>query len=426
MLPITLFRENPEIIRKDLEKRNDTEKLAWVDRVIELDKRQRELIKEIDSLRHKRNKLSSEINAAKKEGKSISAIVQQAKELPSKIKAAEQELDSVKKELKEKLMRIPNILHSSVPVGKDDSENEVIKKFLEPTKPGFQLKLHSQVIEDLDGGNFKKAAEVSGAGFYYLFSDFALLDLALQRFAIDKLVKKGFKLVEPPFMLRRKAYEGVTDLADFENVMYKIEDEDLYLIATSEHPIGALLMNETLTEEELPLKLCGLSACFRKEIGSHGVDTRGLFRVHQFNKIEQFIFCRPEDSWKFHEELLKNAEEIFQELKIPYRVVNICTGDIGIVAAKKYDIEAWFPREQEYKEVVSCSNCTAYQAVRLNIKYKAKDGNKGYVHTLNSTAIATGRAIRAIIENYQQEDGSVKIPEVLVPYMNGKTTITKH
>jgi len=249
----------------------------------------------------------------------------------------------------------------------------------------------------------------------------------LQRFAIDNLVKKGFILVEPPLMLRRKPYEGVTDLGDFETMMYKVEgdkEEDLYLIATSEHPIGAMLMNKVLDSEEMPLKYCGVSACFRKEIGSHGIDEKGLFRVHQFNKIEQFIFCKPEDSWEFHEELIKNAEELFKKLKLPYRVVAICTGDIGIVAAKKYDLEVWMPREKAYKEAVSCSNCTAYQAVRLNIKYNDK-GSKEFIHTLNSTAIATGRALRAIIENYQQKDGSIKVPAVLVPYMNGVKVIGK-
>jgi seryl-tRNA synthetase len=221
-------------------------------------------------------------------------------------------------------------------------------------------------------------------------------------------------------MMRRKPYEGVTALEDFENVMYKIEGEDSYLIATSEHPIAAMLMNETLDEKKLPLKFVGLSSCFRKEIGSHGVDTRGLFRVHQFNKVEQFIFCKPSDSWKLHEELLKNAEHLMQKLKIPYRITSICTGDIGIVAAKKYDVEAWFPRQKAYREVISCSNCTSYQAVRLNIKYLNRSSEKEYVHTLNSTAIATGRTMAAIAENYQNKDGSISVPEVLQPYLGKK------
>jgi len=278
-------------------------------------------------------------------------------------------------------------------------------------------------LQELGLADFEKAAEVSGHGFYYLLGDIARLEMALVNFAVDSLTKKGYTLVEPPLMLRRKPYEGVTDLKDFETMMYKIDGEDLLLIATSEHPIAAMLMNETLDEKKLPIKFAGYSPCFRKELGSHSIDTKGLFRVHHFNKVEQFIFCKPEDSWKLHEELLNNGEELFQKLKIPYRVVNICTGDIGIVAAKKYDIEAWFPRENLYREVISCSNCTSYQATRLNIKYR-KGEEKEFVHTLNSTAIATGRAIRAIVENYQQKDGTIKVPQVLQKYM-GKKVIGK-
>jgi len=321
-------------------------------------------------------------------------------------------------------MRLPNILHSSVPKGKDDSENKTVRTWGKKPKFKFELKSHGELIESLGLADFDNAAKVSGNGFYYLLGDIALLDMALQRFAIDILIKKGYILVQPPLMLRRKPYEGVTDLNDFETMMYKIDKEDLYLIATSEHPIGARYMNKILDEEMLPEKFVGISPCFRKEIGSHGIDTKGLFRIHQFNKVEQFIFCKPEDSWKFHEELIKNAEELFKKLKLPYRIVNICTGDIGTVAAKKYDIELFMPRENKYREVVSCSNCTSYQAVRLNVKYR-KDNEKEYVHTLNSTAIATSRTIRAIIENYQQKDGSIKVPLALMPYMNGIKVIGK-
>ncbi|MBR6497871.1 MAG: serine--tRNA ligase, partial [Methanomicrobium sp.] len=253
----------------------------------------------------------------------------------------------------------------------------------------------------------------------------ALLDLALQRLALDMLTERGFTTILPPFMMNRAAYEGVTDLADFENVMYKIDGDDEFLIATSEHPMAAMYMNEIFEEKQLPLRLAGVSPCFRREIGSHGLDTKGLFRVHQFNKVEQFIYCMPEDSWKMHEELLKNAEDFFQMLGLPYHVVNICTGDIGTVAAKKYDIEVWMPREQSYREVVSCSNCTAYQSVRLNIRVRdAHDfETKYFLHTLNSTAVATTRTVRAIIENYQEEDGTVVIPKALRKYMNGAETL---
>jgi seryl-tRNA synthetase len=245
------------------------------------------------------------------------------------------------------------------------------------------------------------------------------MDIAIVQFAFDYLVKKGYTPVLPPYMLRRAPYEGVVDLGDFESMMYKVEGEDLYLIATSEHPIGAMYQGEIIDEDLLPMKFAGYSTCFRKEIGAHGVDTKGLFRIHQFNKIEQFIFCRPEDSWKFHEELLSNAEALFQQLNIPYRVVNVCTGDIGTIAAKKYDIEAWFPRTKSYGEVVSCSNCTDYQARRLNVRCGKVGGEKRFLHTLNSTAIATSRALRAIFENYQRADGSLEVPPVLREYMGG-------
>ena len=426
MLDIKFVRENPSIVKRDLEKRQDKEKVKWVDDLLEKDKEYRNLLQLNQDLRHKRNLITNEINELRKEGKDISGKVKEAKQLPEKIKEVDEKIKELHEKVHYYLMRLPNILHESVPVGKDHNENKEVRKFGEKPKFGFELKAHGELIEERGLANFEDAAKVAGNGFYYLLGDLALMEMALQRFAVDFLVKKGYTLVEPPLMLRRKPYEGVTDLADFETMMYKVEgeNEDLYLIATSEHPIGAMMMNKVLDEKEMPLKYCGISSCFRKEIGSHGIDEKGLFRVHQFNKIEQFIFCRPEDSWKFHEELISNAEKIFQKLKLPYRIVNICTGDIGIVAAKKYDLEVWMPREKEYKEAVSCSNCTSYQAVRLNIKYKKGD-DKEYIHTLNSTAIATGRALRAIIENYQQKDGSIKVPAALVPYMNGLKVIGK-
>ena len=287
---------------------------------------------------------------------------------------------------------------------------------LDPRTFNFELKNHG-LAADNNWADFERATKTSGAGFYFLKGSLVLLDLALQRFSLDTLMKKGYTPVIPPYMINRKSYEEVTDLDDFEKVMYKIEDNDAYLIATSEHPMAAMYQDEIFEEKELPLRLAGLSPCFRREIGSHGLDTKGLFRVHQFHKVEQFVYCHPDISWEIHEELCKNAEEIFQKLEIPYRVVNICTGDIGTVAAKKYDIEAWMPRENEYREVVSCSNCTTYQAVRLNIRVrdKADFESKQFVHTLNSTAVATFRTMRAILENFQQEDGSVEIPKVLRP-----------
>ena len=273
----------------------------------------------------------------------------------------------------------------------------------------------------------ERAGKISGARFFYLKNQVAQLDMALMSFAMEELTKKGYTPIIPPLLMNREAYEGVTSLGDFADVLYKVENEDLYLIATSEHPMAAMYMNEVLKEQEMPLKLAGISTCFRKEAGAHGKDTRGIFRTHQFNKIEQFIFCKPEDSSKLHEELLQNAEELLQKLELPYRVVNVCTGDIGTVAAKKYDIEAWMPAQNGYREVVSCSNCTDYQGRRLGIRYREKEGapTKGFVHTLNSTAIATGRTMVAIIENNQQEDGTINIPQALRKYMSNKEKIDR-
>lgn len=418
MLDIKFIREHSDIVRKDLEKRNDEERLKWIDDILGKDRAYRTHLQEVEKLRHEKNILAEEINKLKKQGKDISEKLELARKLPKKIKDTEEKIAKIKEKLLFYQMRLPNILHESVPFGVDSTENKVLRTWGEKPKHEFKLKDHGTILEEQGLVNFDDAARVAGNGFYYLLGDFALLEMALTRFAVDCITKKGYKLVQPPLMLRKKPYEGVTDLADFETMMYKIDKEDLYLIATSEHPIAAMLMGKVFDEKELPLKLCGISPCFRKEIGSHGIDTKGLFRVHQFNKVEQFIFCRPEESWIFHEELIKNAEEIFQKLKLPYRVANICTGDIGIVAAKKYDIEVYMPREKVYREVVSCSNCTAYQATRLNIKYR-KGNEKEYIHTLNSTAVATGRALRAIVEHYQQKDGTIKVPTVLQPYMDG-------
>ncbi len=424
MLTIKFIKENQDIVKKDLKKRNDLEKVKWVDSVVKKHDEYLRLLKKEQELRHKRNLITDEINQLKKQGKDIKEKIKEAKELPEKVNKLTAEVEKLRNEIRYYLMRIPNILHKSVPVGKDETENKTLRKWGEIKKPSFKLKSHGEIIENLKLGDFDVAAKVSGRGFYYLFNELVLMDLALQRFAIDNLMKKGYTLTEPPLMLRRKPYEGVTDLGDFETMMYKIDNEDLYLIATSEHAIGALCQNKIFNESELPKKFAGVSPCFRKEIGSHGLDEKGLFRVHQFNKVEQFIFCKPEDSLKFHEELIKNAEELCKKLKLPYRVVNICTGDIGTVAAKKYDLDVYMPREKAYKEVVSCSNCTSYQAARLNIKYQ-KGKEKEYVHTLNSTAIATSRTLRAILENYQQKDGTVKVPAVLVPYMNGIKVLGK-
>ena len=418
MLDIKLLREKPEIVRNDLFKRNDTEKVEWVDNIIKWDAEFRQLKSEADHLRNRRNTLSLEINKAKKEGRDISKIKEEAANIPDAIKNKEDAMNEISEKIKYYLMRLPNILHDSVPAGKDSTENVVVKIWGKPKEFDFELKPHGDLIEEKGLADFKRATKTAASGFAYLLGDMALLDQALMQFAISVLVKKSYTLVEPPFMMNRKAYEGVTDLADFENVMYKIDNDDLYLIATSEHPMAAMFMDETLSKDSLPLKLMGISPCFRREVGSHGKYTRGIFRVHQFNKIEQFIFCVPEESWRHHEELQDNSESLYRALEIPHRVVNVCTGDIGIIAAKKYDIEAMLA-DGQYREVGSNSNCTDYQARRLGIKYREKEGAPpmGFVHTLNNTALATGRTMIAMIEANQQDDGTVRIPKALKPYM---------
>ncbi|MFH0979007.1 MAG: serine--tRNA ligase [Candidatus Woesearchaeota archaeon] len=420
MLDIKLIRENPELVRLDLKKRNDPEKLKWLDDLIIRDLEYRKLLQQAQALRSERNKIAENINQLKKQGKDISKLLKDVKEIPSRIAEIEKKSAKLKEKVDFYLMRLPNILHSSVPFGKDDSENVEVHRFGSPPKFDFTPKNHVEIAEGLGLIDFERAAKVSGSGFFYLKGNLARLDMALQHFAIDHLSSKGFVAIEPPLMLKRKPYEGVTDLADFESVMYKIENDDLYLIATSEHPMASMYMDDILDKKDLPLKLCGLSPCFRREVGTHGKYTKGLFRVHNFNKVEQFIFCLPEESWQLHEEIQKNSEELYQKLGLHYRVVNICTGDIGSIAAKKYDIEVWMA-DGKFRESGSNSNCTDYQARRLNIRFREKEGLVpiGPVHTLNNTAIATSRIMIAILEQFQQKDGSVVIPKVLQPYMNG-------
>ena len=421
MLDIKLIRESPDIVRADLQKRGDDEKLQILEDIISDDANWRRRVIEVDELKAKRNKMAQEVGQLKKNGEDASTQIAQMQDLKAKIEEHDAQVQQFREQIDKKIMLIPNILHESVPVGEDDQKNVEVKTWGDIPKFDFELKSHADIAENLGLADFDRATRAAGAGFNYLKGDLALLDMALINYAVNFMVNKGYTLIEPPYMMRREPYEGVTDLGDFQDVMYKIEDEDLYLIATSEHPMAAMFMNEIIDEDDLPIKFVGFSPCFRKEIGAHGVDTRGLFRMHQFNKVEQFIFCKPEDSWKYHEELQKNTEEMFQALGLPYRVVNVCTGDIGNLAAKKYDIEVWFPRQDKYGEVTSCSNCTDYQARRLGIRSGKHGGKDKYVpHTLNNTAIATSRAMVAILENYQNVDGTVTVPEVLRPFMMGK------
>jgi seryl-tRNA synthetase len=421
MLDIKLIRENPELIRKNLMKRGDPENLRMLDGLIDYDRKWRQFLTKLNDLRHERRQRTAKIAEAKKKGRDTGGEISKAKDVDVEITKIEKQVAECEERVHDYLMRLPNLLHETVPFGKDESDNVEIRKWGGTPKFTFPVKDHIDLGLNLDIVDIERAGKIAGARFFYLRRDAVLLDMALINFALEEMAKKGYTAIEPPFLMRRRPYEGVVALSDFEDVLYKVEDEDLYLIATSEHPMAAMFMDEVLKAEDLPLKLVGISTNFRKEAGAHGKDTRGIFRTHQFNKVEQFVFSKPEDSWTIHEELIHNAEELVQKLGLAYRVVNVCTADMGTVAAKRYDIETWMPAQNTYREIISCSNDTDYQARRLNIRYREKEGSapKGFVHTLNSTALATGRTIVAIIENYQQEDGSVTVPEVLRKYMGG-------
>lgn len=409
MLDIKLIRENPEVVRKSLQRRGSDFPL---DKLIKVDKRWRESLQQMEKLKAQRNKVSLEIAKKKDEAK-----IKEMKKVSEEIKKLEAEVSELEAQEKQMLLSIPNILHESVPDGKGEQDNVEVRRWGEIKKPDFKLKDHVDAAMALDLVDIERAAKVAGARFYYLKNDLVKLDYSLMMFALDELTAKGYVPIEPPYMLMRKPFEGAVILSDFGDVIYKIEGEDLHLIGTSEHALAAMHMDEVL--DSLPLKYVGISPCFRKEAGAHGKDTKGIFRVHQFNKVEQFIFCKPKDSEKFHEEIIKNAEELFQKLELPYRVITLCSGETGKVAAKTYDLEVWMAAQGKYREAVSASNCTDYQARRLNIKY-VEGTKREFVHTLNSTAIATSRALVAILENNQQKDGSILIPEVLQDYMGKK------
>jgi seryl-tRNA synthetase len=324
------------------------------------------------------------------------------------------------------LMVLPNLLEPDVPYGIDDTQNAVMRTWGEPRSFAFKPKDHIDLASALDLADIERAAKVAGARFYYLKGYLVRLNYAVITYGLDFMAKRGYTPIQPPYMMKRKIIEGAVALSDFEDTIYKVEGEDLYLLATAEHALLGIHSGEILEAGRLPLRYCGVSPCFRKEAGAHGRDTKGIFRVHQFEKVEQFTFCKPADSPKEHEALIRNAEEFFQSLGVPYRVVNVCTGDLGTVAAKKYDLEVWLPGQGNYREAVSCSNCTTYQAVRSNIRSRERTNEPtSWVHTLNSTLVATERALVAIMENYQREDGSIEIPKVLVPYMSGLETIKR-
>ncbi len=416
-----MFRDHADVIRADHTKRGLPHDA--IERVIELDQEWRNLLHATDQLRREKNEAARGIGAAKKAGDQAQAqaILAQVADLGERISAMEAQTNEAM-EVRDRLrMSIPNVLHDDVPQGADESGNTV--HAVHGTKPTFAFdpRTHNELIEMNKWVDLKRAAKIAGSRFFFLKGDLARLEFALQQYAVDFLRQRNYTFVQPPVMMNRTAYEGVTDLGDFETVMYGIEPDKYYMIATSEHPLTAMYMDETIPEEEMPVRMVGVSQCFRREVGSHGQSDLGIWRVHQFTKIEQIIIARPEDSWALHEELLQNCTDLWDSLGIHYEVVNICTGDMGTVAAKKYDLEAWIPGAGQYKEIVSCSNCTDYQANRLSIRFgQPGHPNQPIVHTLNSTAVATSRALVAIMEQYQLEDGRVAVPEVLQPFMGGQ------
>lgn len=420
MLDIKLFRDDPNIIRESQRKRGFL--VEDVDAVVESDKKWRTLKEEVDSLRFKRNNISQDVNKAKKENKKVDELLKEAKKILQELEEKEKQMDVLKQKRDSLLKEIPNIIDSSVPVG-DHLKNKIIKEHGKIMKFSFKLKDHADLLEDLGLLDTKKASEVAGSRFYYLKKELVKLNYAIINFALDFLEKKGFNLIQPPYMLRKEVLAGAIPLGAFEEMIYKIEGEDLYLIGTAEHAINAYYMNEIIEANKLPIRFAGISSCFRKEAGSHGKDTKGIFRIHQFEKIEQFIFCKPEDSWNEFDLILKNSEEMLKLLGIPFRFVILSSKELGRVATKTVDFEGWFPVQKAYRELGSCSNCLDYQARRSNIKYQHKNELK-LVHTLNNTAIATERMMVCIVENYQQKDGSIKVPKVLIPYMQGKKSIS--
>ena len=424
MLDIQIFRDNPASIRADFSKRGIDD--SPIDEVIRLDESWRQIRYEVDQLRKKKNSAARGIASAKKSADEdeFKRIMDEVSNLGEMIENLESDARRMIEERDDIRMRIPNILHPDVPVGGDDQKNVEISRHGPERVFSFNPKTHNEIIEENGWVDLARGAKVAGSRQYFLIGDLARLEMALQHYASDFLIDRAYTLVQPPLMMNRTAYEGVTDLSDFETVMYGIEPDGYHLIATSEHPLTAMRMDEIIEPSELPIRMVGTSPCFRREVGAHGLSDRGIWRVHQFTKVEQIVICRPEDSWAMHEELLSNAKDLWDSLGLHYRVVDICTGDMGTVASRKYDLEAWLPGAGAFKEVVSCSNCTDYQANRLRMRYRTSRGNEA-VHTLNSTAVATSRALVAIMEQYQTEDGGVAIPEALQPLMGSRTHLER-
>ena len=428
MIDINLIRENKELVKENIKKKFQDKKLPLVDEIYDMDLEYRKIKKEADELRSKVNSLSSEIGALMREKKVEEAnkIKDEVAKIKKEIPTIEERENELATSIKEKMMTIPNIVADDVPIGKDDSENVEEKKYGDPVVPEYEIPYHADIMASFNGLDKEAAGKVSGNGFYYLVGDIARLHSAVLAYARDFMIDKGFTYCIPPYMIRSAAVDGVMSFEEKENMMYKIEGEDLYLIGTSEHSMIARYKDQILKEENLPITMTSYSPCFRKEVGAHGIEERGIYRIHQFEKQEMIVICKPEDSESWYEKMYNYSVELFRSLDIPVRKLVCCTGDLADLKYRSCDIEAWSPRQKAYFEVCSCSNLTDAQARRLGIRYKDKDGNKVFAHTLNNTVIAPPRMLIAFLENNLQEDGSIKIPEVLRPYMGGKDKIEKN
>lgn len=420
MLDPKILRENPDIIRKMLKDRAINFSLGDL---IKLDKERRELIIKTDDLRKKKNDIALEIAQKKKSGQDATTLIEQMRQVSETLSGLETVQTRTESEYTKLALTLPNLIHESVPIGKDETANKEIRKWGKIPQFGFKIKDHIDISQNLDLIDLERAAKVAGARFYYLKNDLVKINQALIHYALDFLSEKNYVPIQTPYMINRNSMEGAIITNDFEDVIYKIEGADLYLIGTSEHAVASMYSDEILEGKRLPMRYAGVSPCFRKEAGAHGRDQKGIFRVHQFEKVEQFIFSRPEESWKEHEQMLSIVEEFYQKLEIPYRIVVLSSGDLGKISAKTYDLEAWMAGQNSYREIVSCSNCLDFQARRLKIRFRDRTNDQPqYIHTLNSTLVATSRTLVSILENFQTKDGHVIVPKILQKYV-GKAII---
>ena len=427
MLDIKFVRENPDIVKQNIKNKFQDEKLVLVDEVLKLDQENRDIKQEVEALRANRNKISKQIGALMAQGKKeeAEAVKKQVTENAARMAELDEREKVVEEEIRKRMMIIPNIIDPSVPIGKDDSENVEIQRYGEPVVPDFEIPYHTEIMEKLNGIDMDAAGRVAGNGFYYLMGNIARLHSAVLSYARDFMIGRGFTYCIPPYMIRSNVVTGVMSFAEMDAMMYKIEGEDLYLIGTSEHSMIGKFIDTMLTEDQLPQTLTSYSPCFRKEKGAHGIEERGVYRIHQFEKQEMIVVCKPEESKMWYDKLWQNTVDLFRSMDIPVRTLECCSGDLADLKVKSCDVEAWSPRQKKYFEVGSCSNLGDAQARRLGIRVKDADGNKYFANTLNNTVVAPPRMLIAFLENNLQADGSVRIPEVLRPYMGGMTEIKR-